>query len=472
LGLPFGMLSSLLALLCVYGIAALVIHFQCSDKSLTFFSLMFPFIVLVFRPHEPVERLIIEGLVLIPLFIIFHKKQFRAAQLGLVFCAVITATIEIQEQQSGTMALKLLLFSFVIAGLIYELRIPSASHSSFRQFVGLAPLVLLIFMFLKTLHWSDIFQVWIWSGTVLVYQLIRIYIEKIGSPSRVAWIIWPLIYAVSISEQYFPWYMQTAIILALISLLHLVALRLNNKFLSDSAVWQLSMAAIFTFIKSEEKYSTVNIVMGLLTAWNMMLISRRQQFGPSLGWWEGFIISDHVMRLKSFLLMIIGPFLRMPFISFIFAAARSSFIWLKYFKGDKKPIVINDLLFLSAHLYGALMFTRQLSLYLQASVVTAAQHGLTVASIWIIWGLCLVIAGSRSKTIYHRLIGISFLLVPIAEEINRWNIKNTILHSGLVILTSSALWLTVLLARSHRLMDAPEIADESLRLDEAGGERS
>jgi len=170
--------------------------------------------------------------------------------------------------------------------------------------------------------------------------------------------------------------------------------------------------AIKIYMLSRESFSGTVLVLTLLTTVAVLLIARRPPFPPAMPWWRGFLQQKHLAWVKSMFLIIGGALLRIPFAGFVFSVFRTAFMWLHYFKGESGHFGLTDIFYACAHVYGAVIFTYQLQLLTAARNATSNVQLAVSTAIWVLWGLVIFSAGALKRTIYQRLLGLTFTIVP------------------------------------------------------------
>ena len=443
LSIHTSVLTGLLALIVIHLLIYLVYTQKLGEKSIPLFVIYIPILLFSLRADEHLERLILEGFSLVPMLGLFLSKRMRLAGFTTVISVVITGGIELQKQGGGVLPLTLLLFIFLAVAILYELRIPAVEYSNFRYFIGHGLIILLLYYVVSGIREPNTsITVWIWAALASGYQAFRLYREKVISPSRVSWIAISLSVALWVSETSLQWHAQAFGNLALAATLQLTAIKSEKKFLSGVAILMVVFTALISLPKSSEDFSLSVQIVGLLTLINLIFLSKSPRFPASLPWWAGFIKVEHIGYLKKFLLVGFGVLFRVPIFTMLFSWIRTLVMWLKYFKADGGPLGVNDLLFIAANLYAVLILTNQFSIYLKEIDVSWMNNELFIIMIWAVWGLGLVLLGSRRNLVFPRIIGIGFMLVPLLHAALDWTSDDYILIAGLCVIIGFVFWMT------------------------------
>jgi len=468
ISIPYTLAGNAVFLLISYFFAFTVFKGRLPQKSCAVLVIYIPLLIFFFRPHSTTERMLLEALALLPIFVLFFVGKLPTAMIFTLLSTVITGAIEFSQEGGHQLGLIFLLASFVVIAIIYELRIPKDQHSDLRDFSGLGPLILLIYFLINVVysmyHIAAIHHVWVWAGSVSLYQIFELFRERSPRPSRLAWIAVSLSLAAWASDVFENWHHQVIMILLIASVLHLAALWIKNKFISDTSVI-ISVLCIIPVVRHCTKgLSPALVIVGLVCATQLLLLSQRGKMTALFPWWTGFVVGRHLQWAKKIVLIVFGTLSRIPFLSLIFSWLRTAFLWLRYFKGDEDKFGSNDVLFVTGHGLAVYVLTVQISILLGHLDVSILVHRIWPTVIWAFWGTGITLNGIRSGSYFRRLVGICFIISPILFEILKWHEEDRVLYAWLAVVVGLSFWLIGLFFRRTRIADAE--SDQQLTVKE------
>jgi hypothetical protein len=421
LNLPNVIITWGLPIIIAFAFAVCVYFGKFDQKAVVLYGLYFPFLIHFLGPNESYQRLIFDALVIIPTLILFIHGKMRLATFAMILSAALTAIMEI-DKFGATPLWTLILIIFLILFIYYEIRIPKTGYSNLRTFLDQSIFLLLtLFLFLLVGPSPDELQsrMYAWAAFVVVYEGLQYLREKIQSHTRLALAVIAITMAIwvgLIEYDFSPPALRYLAVLVgtmwLAALLHLAALSVENLFLSNVAILLLFPVAAWISLQSYQLFCLLVILLGPLTAIELAFISRRPVFPVQLPWWSGFLREDHVEWLKNAGLTITAPILTAPFISFFANLIRSSFLWLRYFKGEEEPFGLMDILFATANIYGAFILTNQLAIVWTVYQTGDSNRAFIAILVWALWGLGIFLVGIYQSCVYYRLLGTSVIIIP------------------------------------------------------------
>lgn len=464
------LLGDILALAATAGFVAAVLRRRLPEKSVILFAVYFP-VLLSYLRADNAERMLLETLVFLPMFLLLMRNGMRTAAVMTVIGGAITGWIELYRQGGGVVALSLMLSAFVIAGIVYEWRLPRQSLSDFRRFVGQGLLMAMIYFLIQSVAGISLGAnavVWLWAVAASAYQALQLRRENMIYPTRIAWIaiaflcaVWQPFGAWTGEAASLPGVLQIAISLALVSMLQLAAMRARSGFLSAVAVILMLPPAMQSLSGVVYESKIYGLAAGVFVAVALFLLSRRERYQSGLPWWRGFIRDDHVEWFKRVLLVFAGAIMRVPLLSALSSWFRAGWNWLKYFKGEQQPFGFNDAIFVAANLYSVLFLERYLRLFDFAGL----EYILLAALVWALWGLWLLLWGVRRQTVYYRLLGICFMLGPVLRQEIRSGVDPQLSFAAVGVITGLAFWITGMAVR-WRTRHARDPDSPSTRISE------
>lgn len=418
LNLPYPLITPLLAIIIGYTFATLIYSGKFDQKATIVYGLYLPVLVYNLGPREPELRLVLDALVIIPTLILFIYGRLGIATFAMIVSAVVITIIE-GSTLGSTALLTIILSCFVILIIYYEIRITKTGYSNLRNFFDQSMfLILTLIFFFSYFSWSTGSILSTWAAFIVVYQGLQYLRERCQSHTRLALAV----IAVTIALWHpipsdpnplsFPFLTAVVGTMMLAALLHIAALYTENTFLSNVAILLLIPGAGAILSQSRNSFCLLLVMMGPLTAIELSLISGRPVFPAQLPWWSGFLQEDHVQWIKNATLMIIGPILTAPFISFFVNLFRTVFLWLRYFRGEETPFGLMDILFALANMYGATILTIQLSIFWTIYQNTTVNLAFIAIVVWALWGLGIYFIGIRQCCLYYRLFGTCVIIMP------------------------------------------------------------
>jgi hypothetical protein len=411
LSLETPVLALLPALIVTYVFGSLVYMSKVPQTAVPIYVIYLPILLFNLQAEAQGYRILVEFLSLIPMGVLFLVRKFRVAASAVVISAVLTAGIESSAPRTGILIA--LLIVLVALSIWYEVRISKADYSSLRAIADECLVALLSYLALRAIGFgSEDRLTWTWAVTVTIYEALQCWREKFKYPTRIGVIAITLTIALWATNRPVPLSVPIGGTLLIAAFTNLAALRFGSSLLSNLGFLQLIPGAVRLYQLGSETVSTTVVVLGLLTTEGVLLISRRPPLEAALPWWRGFMREKDLEWTKNMGLIAGGTLLKIPLVTFVFNIFRSTFLWLRYFKGEERHFGLTDILYAAGHAYGALILSRQVQL-LAASRGGSADKQLTFATaVWVVWGLAALSAGIRNDAIYERLMGVSLMAVP------------------------------------------------------------
>ena len=440
--------------------AGLTLAITCKaipEKSIIVYVVYLPLLVHAQLPAE--TRITFELLTLVPMSVLFLACRLRIASLTTLASAVVIGSLELSRVGRGDLGLVALMGAFLIVSAVYEWRIPRIEVSSLREFAGHGLMILLSFVTIVTLlDPSEPLTWWIWASATVLFQVMQMIRERLADPTRAGWISLTLALCLWTQAPNLQWHVKVLGTLALAAAVHMLATALSRRFLATLAL-ALAGSTAFVIVPKSYDHVSVHVLTTCALVVGFLLLVTRAWPGPEpVPWWRGFLHADHTEWVRRFSLGVLSQLMRIPTMWTLFGWFRNGFMWLKYLKGEAETFSVSDLTFAAANVLGALVVSNQLSILLIPNSAAGEPAVLVLSAVWLLWGLSLVVAGSRRRVLYYRLLGAAFLAYPIVTEVFFVRSEDQLALALLALITGLAMWLTGAATRRVAVNDVENLA--------------
>jgi len=447
------LLADTVAIALGYGVTALALSGRIPQGAVAMFAVYLPILLSGLRPDASTERIAVDALFLIPMLGLFMWRQQKIAASSAIAAAAVAGALELAKQGRGEVAVAVLIGTFVVAAVAYEIRIRFTGDSTLRAFSRLGIPVLLVYLFVWSLDFSTtIFgggdaPWWISALAVSLYEAFRVRKDSASFPMRLIWVAFSVGLAVTQDSQMMM-HFKLLTLLAIAGILQLGSIKAASKALSNVAVLTVVGVAVSSLMFGTNRYGANVLAVGVLTFSALLLLHARPALPVTPA--PPGVAPEQTSFLKRVFLVALGTLLRLPFIAWIFFWIKTSFTWLKYFKSPDESFGVNDLLLAGAHIYGVVLVTRQLEFYLADA--GASDDATAVASnvVCALWGLAVTVRGVRRREIYQRMLGISIILVPTTMNLLAATGKDDGVFGWLLLCAGIATWVASWLVLRER----------------------
>ena len=446
LAIPNQLIALIFALAATASLIFSIIRGLVPEKAIFVYIIYLPIIVAVEIPDD--IRLVFELLTLVPMAFLFIKSRLRTASFATLIGAVIAGLQELDIVGQGNLLLMILMGGVVVASIIYEWRIPRTEVSSLREFLGQGLTMILTFIAIATFTGpGEPFTWWLWASVTSVYNILKMIIERLAYPTRAGWVAVNFSVCLWSQTPDLPWEGEAVGTFILAATLHLIANLLPRRFLATLALIIATVPTLFMLFKSFQSVSVQVLVTCILSVAFLLLASHTRPDPEKLPWWRGFLRAEHNEFFRNLCLGTIAQLLRIPFMQTLFSWIRTGFMWMKYIKGNSEPFSLSDLLFAAAHVLAALVISNQLTLLLASGDASLGIVSLIIAPVWALWGLGLIIAGTKREILYFRLLGTIFITYPLFVELIVVRSEDTLVLALLSLIIGFSMWVAGIVVR-------------------------
>jgi hypothetical protein len=392
-----------------------------------------------------------------------HRKDLSSA-VGLLAGIAIVLFGEIDREDGPSAQIYLVLAVIVGAIIVYEVWARHGRQSDQRFFLvqGLVVVILGVSAFLVEPRDGEVGMSLRWLAAVVAYAVLMYFVRKgQGNPTRVCWVAIVAVFAVWMNfdpsdqvfhELWLPVLLTAAIVLGLVefsgaignSFVRLVAavmtaglcfyLLLAVEDFSDRVLYEVRQFApegrsgLETLesgpdLVIDNEYALHQLSLLFLSAVGFLVavfVSQGRSFEDGLPWWRGLIRDRHIVYLRRLYRLSVNAVKSIPIIGNILSVAQTVLTSLKYIKGDGSKLDAGDLLFGVANVLLVLSIIASMKAIFIADGLTAEgeisdkfNFVVTVAS-WAVWGSVIYLWGRLIGSLYYVLLGVAFIVCPIA----------------------------------------------------------
>lgn len=392
-----------------------------------------------------------------------HRKDLSSA-VGLLAGVAIVLFGEIDREDGPSAQIYLVLAVIVGAIIVYEVWARHGRQSDQRFFLvqGLVVVILGVSAFLLDPRDGEVGMSLRWLAAVIAYAVLMHFVRKgQGNPTRVSWVAIVATFAVWMNfdtsylvfhELWLPTILTAAIVLVLVgfseaignSFVRLVAavmtaglcfyLLLAVEDFSGRVLYEVEKFAPAGRSDLENLESGSDLVIDDVFALHQLSlqflfavgfgvavsVSQSRSFEKGLPWWRGLIRDRHVVYLRRLYRLSVNAVKSIPIVGNILSVAQTVLKSLKYIKGDGSKLDAGDLLFGVANVLLVLSIIASMKavfimdgLAADGGISEKFSFFVTIAS-WAIWGSVIYLWGRLTGSLYYVLLGVVFIVCPIA----------------------------------------------------------
>jgi hypothetical protein len=386
------------------------------EKSSIVYVAYLPWMAMVALP-QTTFRVGFEFVSLVPMAALFLFRGLRLAGAATLTAAAVAGFLEFDRIGSGNPYLIILIFACFILGIWYESHQVTGEQSSLRQFVGQGLIVALAWTAVSVSVADSASAWWVWASGIALYELVQAWRERFARPTRAGWVAISIVLCLATQFQWAQadWYIPALGTLAVATGLHLLAKRLQTRFLSNLALALGVGAAAEILSESKPHFEPSVIVSGVLAYTLLMTIAFTPVARPTIPWFQGVLQQSRVDWIRRAALVLLAQLLRLPILGAVFHWIRLIFRWLKYVISGEKEVSFSTVIFAAAQAFAALTIGNQV-MTLMHPAPTPAQELPVYAAVWIPWGVCIALRGRARHSLVYPILGIIFVAVPVAVQ--------------------------------------------------------